>query len=101
MTGPGPKDETAGDEQTVNGFGYQQELRRSLSWFSLFSVSFSIMSITTGIFLNFTFGITQLGPVSIWIWPAVGVGQLLVALVLSELGTRIPLAGAGYQWGRD
>ncbi|MFD8760500.1 amino acid permease [Streptomyces mirabilis] len=99
MTGPGPNDETAKDEQTVNEFGYQQELRRSLSWFSLFSVSFSIMSITTGIFLNFTFGITQLGPVSIWIWPAVGVGQLLVALVLSELGTRIPLAGAGYQWG--
>ncbi|MFG2821633.1 amino acid permease [Kitasatospora sp. NPDC048365] len=93
MTGPGR------DDWTVNEFGYRQELRRSLSWFSLFSVSFSIMSITTGIFLNFSFGITRLGPVSIWIWPVVGVGQLLVALVLAELGTRIPLAGASYQWG--
>ena len=92
------QDSTIADAE-VNEFGYQQELRRSLSWFSLFSVSFSIMSITTGIFLNFAFGIAELGPVSIWIWPLVGVGQLLVALVLSELGTRIPLAGASYQWG--
>lgn len=86
------------EEQTVQGFGYRQELRRSLHWFSVFSVAFSIISITTGIFLNFGFGITELGPVSIWIWPIVGVGQLLVALVLSELATRIPLAGANYQW---
>ncbi|MFI7872326.1 hypothetical protein [Streptomyces salinarius] len=96
MTGAGPEKQPTGDEETVGRLGYAQELHRSLSWFSLFSVSFSIMSIATGVFLNFTFGITQLGPVSIWLWPAVGVGQLLVALVLSELGTRIPLAGAGY-----
>ncbi|MET8694153.1 amino acid permease [Streptomyces bauhiniae] len=99
MTGPGPAKQPAEDEATVGEFGYAQELHRSLSWFSLFSVSFSVMSIATGVFLNFTFGMTRLGPVSIWLWPAVGVGQLLVALVLSELGTRIPLAGAGYQWG--
>ncbi|MBJ7903225.1 amino acid permease [Streptomyces sp. DSM 110735] len=99
MTAPEPRERPAGDEGTVDAFGYRQELRRSLSWFSLFSVSFSVMSIATGVFLNFTFGMTHLGPVSIWIWPAVGVGQVLVALVLGELGTRIPLAGAGYQWG--
>ena len=99
MTATNHDSQQSNDEQVVNEFGYKQELKRSLSWFSLFSVSFSIMSITTGIFLNFAFGITELGPVSIWIWPAVGVGQFLVALILSELGTRIPLAGAGYQWG--
>lgn len=90
---------TTPDDQTVNEFGYRQELKRSLSWYSMFAISFSVMSITTGIFLNFSFGITRLGPISIWIWPVVGIGQLLVALVLAELGTRIPLAGAGYQWG--
>ncbi|GGR11621.1 amino acid permease [Streptomyces cinereoruber] len=98
-SGPEERKRLAEDERTVGEFGYRQELSRSLSWFSLFSVSFSIMSIATGVFLNFTFGMTHLGPVSIWIWPMVGVGQLLVALVISELGTRIPLAGAGYQWG--
>ncbi|PZS33548.1 MAG: hypothetical protein DLM58_07615 [Pseudonocardiales bacterium] len=86
------------EEQVVTGFGYRQELRRSLHWFSVFSVAFSIISITTGIFLNFGFGISELGPASIWIWPLVGIGQLLVALILSELATRIPLAGANYQW---
>lgn len=86
------------EEHDVKGFGYRQELRRSLHRFSVFSVAFSIISITTGIFLNFAFGITELGPVAIWIWPVVGLGQLLVALILSELATRIPLAGANYQW---
>jgi amino acid transporter len=92
-------DPQGSEEQVVNSFGYTQELRRGLRAFSVFSVAFSIISITTGIFLNFAFGITELGPVSIWLWLVAGVGQMLVALVLSELATRIPLAGANYQWG--
>lgn len=87
------------EEHVVNEFGYRQELRRTLHLFSVFSVAFSIISITTGIFLNFTFGMTELGPVSIWTWPIAGVGQTLVSLVLAELATRFPLAGANYQWG--
>ena len=90
---------TEAEAQVVNEFGYRQELRRALGLFSVFSVAFSIISITTGIFLNFSFGITELGPASIWTWPVVAAGQLVVALVLSELATRIPLAGANYQWG--
>jgi len=87
------------EELVVNEFGYRQELRRTLRAFSVFSVAFSIISITTGIFLNFSFGISELGPVSIWTWPIAAVGQTLVSLVLAELATRIPLAGANYQWG--
>jgi amino acid transporter len=79
-------------------FGYRQELRRVLRLFAVFSVAFSIVSITTGIFLNYAFGITHLGPVSIWLWPVAAGGQILVALILAELATRIPLAGANYQW---
>ncbi|MEU3342974.1 amino acid permease [Streptomyces sp. NPDC006668] len=87
------------DESTLEGFGYRQELRRVLRTFAVFAVSFSIVSITTGIFLNYGFGITHLGPASIWLWPVAVVGQLLVALVIAELSTRMPLAGANYQWG--
>src|SRR3954468_10469505 len=87
------------EEGVVNAFGYKQELRRSLRLFSLFAVAFSIISITTGIFLNFGASVAQLGPVSIWTWPIAAIGQTLVALVLAELATRIPLAGANYQWG--
>lgn len=91
MTAPLQADNTA-------KFGYAQELRPSLRLFSLFAISFSIISITTGIFLNYGFGLENWGPASIWLWPAVGLGQLVVALVVAELGTRIPLAGYAYQW---
>ncbi len=90
---------TETDEGVVNEFGYRQELKRVLRLFAVFSVAFSIISITTGIFLNFGFGITHLGPASIWLWPIAAVGQTLVALIFAELATRIPLAGANYQWG--
>ncbi|MGD0706396.1 MAG: amino acid permease [Trebonia sp.] len=78
--------------------GYKPELRRSLRFFSMFAIAFSIISITTGIFLNYGFGLAYWGPASIWTWPIVGVGNLMVALVIAELGTRIPLAGYAYQW---
>lgn len=87
------------EDSTVNEFGYRQELKRVLRLFAVFSVAFSIISITTGIFLNFGFAITHLGPASIWLWPVAAVGQTLVALIFAELATRIPLAGANYQWG--
>lgn len=92
-------DKALSDDQILSSFGYRQELRRALRLFSLYAVSFSFISITTGIFLNFGFGITHLGAASIWLWPLASVGQLLVALVVAELGTRIPLAGYAYQWG--
>ena len=89
----------SGDESNLQDFGYRQELRRVLKLFAVFAVAFSIVSITTGIFLNYGFGITHLGPASIWLWPIAVAGQFLVALVIAELSTRIPLAGANYQWG--
>ncbi len=78
--------------------GYKPELRRSLRFFSMFAIAFSIISITTGIFLNYGFGLSYWGPASIWTWPIVGVGNMAIALVVAELGTRIPLAGYAYQW---
>ncbi len=86
------------EEAILARAGYKPELRRSLRFFSMFAIAFSIISITTGIFLNYGFGLTYWGPASIWTWPIVGVGNLMIALVVAELGTRIPLAGYAYQW---
>jgi amino acid transporter len=86
------------EEAIVVKAGYRPELRRSLRFFSMFAIAFSIISITTGIFLNYAFGLSYWGPASIWTWPIVGVGNLMIALVVAELGTRIPLAGYAYQW---
>jgi len=91
-------DSPTGAETIVERAGYKPELRRSLRFFSMFAIAFSIISITTGIFLNYGFGIQHWGPASIWTWPIVGVGNLAIAFVVAELGTRIPLAGYAYQW---
>lgn len=85
-------------ESIAERAGYRPELRRALGFFSMFALAFSIISITAGIFLSFGFGLAHWGPASIWTWPIIGVGNLMVAFIVAELGTRIPLAGYAYQW---
>src|ERR1700680_3205950 len=100
---PGPATATvrpAADspEAVVERAGYKPELRRSLKFFSMFAIAFSIISITTGIFLNYAFGLSYWGPASLWTWPVVGCGNLMIALLVAGLGPRLPLAGYAYQW---
>src|ERR1700739_969637 len=90
--------DVAGAEAIVARAGYRPEPRRSLRFFSMFAIAFSIISITTGIFLNYGVGLADWGPAAIWTWPIVGVCNMMIALVVAELGTRIPLAGYAYQW---
>jgi amino acid transporter len=87
------------DEQILQTFGYRQQLRRSLKPLAVLGISFSFMSITTSVYVNFGFGLGKFGTASIWFWPLVLLGQLFVAFVIAELGSRIPLAGYSYQWG--
>ncbi len=86
------------DQSELQAFGYKQQLARTMGKFSSFAISFSLISIITGIFANFSFGIQQVGGQLLWSWSLVGVGQLLVALVMADLAGRFPLAGYGYQW---
>src|SRR6201994_208565 len=95
---PSARPDTDSGEEGLERGGYKPERRRSLRFFSMFAISFSIISITTGIFLNYGFGLSYWGPASIWTWPIVGVWNMMSALVVAELGTRIPLAGYAYQW---
>ncbi len=87
------------DEQLLTSFGYKQELRRTLKLFSIFAISFSVISVTTGIFTNFQFATSEFGAASIWLWPVAAIGAMILAFVLAELASRIPLAGYSYQWG--
>ena len=86
------------DDAITTRFGYRPELRRSLGFITLFAISFSGISITTSIFLNYGFGLASFGPASLWVWPVVGLGQIILSLVVAEIGTRMPLAGYAYQW---
>lgn len=78
--------------------GYAAAFPRVLRRFALFAIAFSVVSITTGIFVNYAYGLTTMGPAAVWLWPVAAVGQVLVVLVLAELAGHMPLAGANYQW---
>ena len=90
------------DTDELARFGYKQELDRSLGLFSSFAAGFSYISIMTGVFELFFFGFFSGGPAFIWTWPAVFVGQFLVALCTwPELAGQFPLAGSVYQWSKQ
>ena len=89
------------DVDELAKFGYKQELDRSLGLFSSFAAGFSYISIMTGVFELFFFGFGSGGPAFIWTWPAVFVGQFLVALCFAELAGQYPLAGSVYQWSKQ
>ena len=82
------------------GFGYKQELKRSLGTFSSFAVAFSYISPSTGIFTLFALGLTTLGGVFIWTWPVVALGQFIIALNFAEVSSHFPLAGSVFQWSK-
>lgn len=78
-----------------------QELKRELGLFSSFALSFSIISVTTGLFANYGSGLRAAGPAFVWTWLIVGAGQALVAGVMASLSRSIPLSGYAYQWIRS
>ncbi|MBJ7340690.1 amino acid permease [Mycolicibacterium sp.] len=92
---------TTGDEAAddiCRDCGYEPELNRSLNGFQIFAVAFASMSVVMGIFATFDDELRNAGPVGIWLFPIIGVGQLLVALVYAQFAARIPLSGGAYAW---
>src|SRR5580704_7368527 len=88
------------DSGELAGFGYKQELDRSLGNFSSFAAGFSYISILTGVIQLFAFGFLFAGPAVWWTWVIVLGGQMLVALCFAELAGQYPLAGSVYQWSK-
>ncbi|HEX9042148.1 MAG TPA: amino acid permease [Trebonia sp.] len=97
-------DETAAvavdaDQQRLHELGYAQELRRHMSGFSNFAVSFTIISILSGCLTLYGYGMNTGGPVLItWGWPFVGVMTLFVGLAMAEVCSSFPTAGGLYYW---
>ncbi|WP_082119461.1 amino acid permease [Saccharothrix sp. ST-888] len=97
---PAPADDSlSADERRLKELGYTQELARSMSGFSNFAVSFSIVSILSGCLTLYGFGMTTGGPALItWGWPVVGAMTLCVALAMAEICSSYPTAGGLYYW---
>src|SRR3954453_19472992 len=94
-----PAPEQRSDEARLHQLGYAQELRRHMSGFSNFAVSFTIISILSGCLTLYGSGMNAGGPVMIvWGWPFVGVMVLLVGLAMAEVCSSFPTAGGLYYW---
>lgn len=50
----------------------------------MFAISFAFISVAVGIFGTYDDVLENAGPVGIWLWVIVAVGQLLVALVIAQ-----------------
>ncbi|KAK4033730.1 amino-acid permease BAT1 [Parachaetomium inaequale] len=88
-----------GDEDRLAQFGYKQELKRDWGLAHNFGVSFSIISVITGITTLFSYGLNTGGPAVMSIgWLVVSFFTLLVAIAMAEIVSAIPTSGGPYFW---
>lgn len=89
----------ANDEATLREMGYAQELARSMSAFSNFAVSLSIICILAGGLTSFHLGLCSVGGAAIGVvWPLCCAFSLVVALAMAQVASAFPTAGGLYHW---
>ncbi|GAB1312824.1 polyamine transporter tpo5 [Madurella fahalii] len=87
------------DESRLAQFGYKQELKRDWGLAHNFGVSFSIISVITGITTLFSYGLNTGGPAVMSVgWILVSFFTLLVAIAMAEIVSAIPTSGGPYFW---
>ncbi|MCJ1381115.1 hypothetical protein MMC17_004224 [Xylographa soralifera] len=86
----------AQDESTLAEIGYKQELNRDWSLLHNFGISFSIISVVTGIT---TYGLNTGGPGVMSVgWIVVSFFTMFVGLGMAEIVSAIPTSGGPYFW---
>lgn len=98
MTDLGQHSNQTSDDERLRAFGYEPQLDRTMGAWSSFSISISCMCVTAGVFTTYAYAMGKVGPIFIWTWLIVAVGQIVVGLVLAELSSRMPISGYAYQW---
>ncbi|XP_057424562.1 amino-acid permease BAT1 homolog [Lotus japonicus] len=79
--------------------GYKQELKRDLSVIANFSLSFSILSVLTGVTTLYNTGLNYGGTVSfVYGWLLASAFTMLVALSMAEICSSYPTSGGLYYW---
>ncbi|KAI1842062.1 hypothetical protein JX266_011713 [Neoarthrinium moseri] len=87
------------DENRLAQFGYKQELKRDWGLSHNFGVSFSIISVITGLTTLFTYGLNTGGPAVMSIsWIVVSFFTMMVAIAMAEIVSAIPTSGGPYFW---
>jgi amino acid transporter len=87
------------DMKVLHGMGYAQELSRSMSKFSNFAISFSIICILSGGINSFPQSIGSVGGAGAGIAWIVGcVISAMFALSMAQIASAFPTAGGLYHW---
>jgi len=89
----------AEDMKVLHGMGYAQELSRSMSKFSNFAISFSIICILSGGINSFAQAISSVGGAGAGIGWIVGcLLSGMFALAMAQIASAFPTAGGLYHW---
>ncbi|MEH7110283.1 APC family permease [Bacillus sp. JJ1764] len=88
------------DDAHLASLGYESEFKRDMSPWANFSLGFTYLSPVVGVYTVFAYALAQAGPPMFWSLVICGLGQLLVALVFSEIVAQFPVAGGVYPWAR-
>jgi amino acid transporter len=87
------------DVRLLRSLGYAQELARSMSGFSNFALSFSIICILAGGITTFQAALSAGGGASVGIgWPVGAVFALIVAAAMAQISSSYPTSGGLYHW---
>ena len=87
------------DIKILHGMGYAQELSRSMSKFSNFAISFSIICILSGGINSFAQAISSVGGAGAGIGWIVGCALSgMFALAMAQISSSFPTAGGLYHW---
>jgi amino acid transporter len=87
------------DRSILHALGYAQELRRGMSGFSNFAISFTIISILSGTLTLYYQGLNYGGFVEqAYGWPLVSFFVIIVGLGMAEIASKYPTAGGLYYW---
>lgn len=87
-----------GDAGQLAELGYDQQLKRDIGLFSVFSIGVATVAPVVGLYAIFSLGIQLTGPAWILMLLLSLAGQLTVAFVYSELASEFPIAGGPYYW---
>ena len=88
------------DLKVLHGMGYAQELSRSMSKFSNFAISFSIICILSGGINSFAQAIGSVGGAGAGIgWITGCIVSGMFALSMAQIASAFPTAGGLYHWG--
>ena len=87
------------DIKLLESLGYAQELRRRMSGFSNFAISFSIICILAGGITSLQLGTSAVGGAAAGLaWPIGVIFALIVAAAMAQVASAFPTAGGLYHW---